>query len=259
MKKALLLAALMMAAAVAFGALGDIVASFQVGSACAGLARSNGYLYSNYYSSPGTIYRVNADTGSIYGSFTGPSGGGNSRGLAYGWNSHLYVNKAYSAPYILYDINEASGSIYASYSTLPSYYSHGIAVRATGDGGSGTDALFISDYSADRMYVYSTTGSMTSSFAVTSTCTMYEIAYDWRNGLIWGAMNSPVTLHGVNTAGSIVSSVTVSGPTNSYGLTYHGQYLWAGTTGGWIYKIHCPLNTNAIAPSSLGRVKAIYK
>lgn len=206
------------------------------------------------------IYGVDPTTGSINVSFAAP-GGSNTRGLAYGYSSHLWVNKAYSSPYTLYEVYTGNGSIYNSYAILPTSTTHGSAPRATGDGSVGIDAVFLSDYSNDRIYVANTSGSIMSSFSVASACSMYEIAYDWRNKLIWGAMNASggvVTFHGVNTSGSIVSSFGVT-MSNSYGLTYHGEYLWAGTTGGLIYRIHCPQMNVSITPSSMGKVKAMFR
>lgn len=257
MKKALLatLAALCVAAA-AYGALGDIVGSFRVSNNNAGLAISSGYLFCNDYS-PGVIYRVHPTTGSVYGTFSSVHTS-YSRGLAFDGN-YLWQNKAYSSPYQTYRTNAATGSIYASHA-LPGSTTHGVAPRATGDYGAGTNALFHSYYSLDRIYVMNLSGSITSSFSVPATCMMYEIAYDWRNRLVWGAMNAvsgQVPIWGVNTSGSIVSSFTV-GISNSYGLTYGGEYLWAGTTAGWIYRIHCPLDTG-VSPSSMGKIKAVFR
>lgn len=246
----------LVAAAAAYGTLGSVVNSFQVSNNCAGLGISSGYLYSNDYS-PGVIYRVHPTTGSVYGSFNSVHTS-YSRGLAYD-GTYLWQNKAYAAPYLTHRTNAANGSIYASYD-IPTYYTHGVAPRATGDYGAGTTALFHSDYYADTIYVMTTAGSISSSFSVPSTCMMYEIAYDWRNGLIWGAMNASsgvVTFWGVNTSGSLVASFGVS-MSNSYGLTYAGEYLWAGTTAGMIYRIHCPNNLN-VEPSSVGKVKALFR
>lgn len=257
MKKALIatLAALCVAAA-AYGALGSVVGSFQVSNNNAGLAISSGYLYCNDYS-PGVIYRVHPTTGSVYDSFNAVHTS-YARGLAFDGN-YLWQNKAYSAPYQTYRTNAATGSIYASYA-IPNSTTHGVAPRATGDYGAGTTALFHSYYSGYIIYVMNLSGSITSSFSVPATCMMYEIAYDWRNGLIWGAMNASggvVPFWGVNTSGSLVSSFTVS-MSNSYGLTYAGEYLWAGTTAGMIYRIHCPLGSG-VSPSSMGKIKAVFR
>lgn len=120
--------------------------------------------------------------------------------------------------------------------------------------------MFHSNYSGDTIYVMKMSRSITSSFNVPSVCMMYDIAYDWRNGLLWGAVNASggsVPFWGVNTSGSLVASFNVN-MSNSYGLTYAGEYLWAGTTAGRIYRIHCPNNLN-VEPSSVGKVKALFR
>jgi hypothetical protein len=256
MRKTAFIVTLLLAAAAAFAALGDIVGSFAMPSSygVGGLGISTSYLYATAYT-PGYIFMLNPTTGSVYGSFSA-AGATNTRGLAYD-GTYLWQNKAYTSPYTTYRTVANSGSVVASYTTWSSTC-HGAAPRATGDYGAGTDAIFISDYSADRIYVLSTGGSLISSFTAASATTFYDIAYDWRNQLIWGAMNSPVVVHGVNTSGSIVSSFTL-GISNCYGITYAGQYLWCGTTGGVIYRVHCPINTQHLTPFSMGRIKAIYR
>ena len=245
--------ALLCAASAALAALGDVVGSFpNPGGSCGGLGRSNAYLYTTDYS-PGTIYRVHPTTGSVYNSFAA-AGGSNTRGLAYQFGGYLWQNKAYSSPYTIYRTNEGTGSRYNSYA-LPSGVTHGSAPLATGDGGSGTTRIILSDYSARRIYYMTTTGSIASSHAVNQA--LYEIAYDWRNELIWGGMNT-TTVYGFTTNGSLVASF--SKPTgNVYGITYHGQYLWVGGTSGYIYRQHCPILNVGVKPASMGKIKAMFE
>ncbi len=241
------------AAAAAFAALGDVVGTIPIpGGAQAGLGASANYLYITNYSQS-RIYFVNQTTGSVMGSFAN-AGGSNTRGLACVSGGYLWQNKAYTAPFLSYQTNDATGSVYASF-PIPSSVTHGIDPLCTGDGGAGTSYLLLSDYSAKRIYYMTTAGSIASSFLVTPI--LYEIAYDWRNELIWGGMNSNVC-YAVSTTGSSVASFTA--PTsNIYGMAYYGQYLFVGGTSGNIYRIHCPSGFNAIAPASLGRIKALYR
>lgn len=255
MKKALIatLAALCVAAA-AYGDLGTVVGSYPIpGGGQAGLGIGT-YLYVGNYSAS-RITVANPLNGSVVASFAN-AGGGSTRGLAYAAPGYLWQCKAYAVPYLLYRTNAANGSIYASYST-PTNYSHGCAPLATGDGGAGTTAIFVSDYSADRIYVYNaTTGSLTSSFSVASTCMMYDIAYDWRNQIIWGGMNGAV-IHGVTTTGSLVTSF--SGPwSGAYGIAYSGEYLYIAYINGNVFRVHCPPNVG-VTPSSVGKVKALFR
>lgn len=252
-KASLVVFATLCAAGAAFAALGDVVGSFPIpGSAQAGMARANAVLFVNNYSSA-RIYRCNYDTGSVTGSFAA-AGGTNTRGLAYSWGGNLWQNKGYSSPYRIYRTDSSSGSVYESFG-LPSSTTHGSAPLATGDGGEGTSYIILSDYSARRIYYMTTTGSIARSHSVSQA--MYEIAYDWRNELIWGGMNTTV-VYGFTTNGSLAASFNK--PTgNIYGITYHGQYLWVGGTSGYIYKQHCPIINVGIAPSSMGKIKAMYK
>ena len=184
MKKCLILTvATLLAAGMVFADLGSVVRSFAIpGGNCAGLGRSNGYLYSTDYS-PGTIYRMAPTTGSVVNSFTA-AGGSNTRDLAYQFGGYLWQNKAYTSPYRIYRTNEGTGSIYNYYS-LPSSVTHGSAPLATGDGGSGTTHIILSSYAAtSTIYYMTTTGSIARSH--TANTLLYTLAYDWRNQLIWG-------------------------------------------------------------------------
>jgi hypothetical protein len=244
---------LALAAGLAYGYLGQVVRSFSIpGNACGGLARSNGYLYSVNYSQ-GRIYRLHYDTGSIYNYFAA-RGGTNTRGLAYAWGGNLWQNQGYTSPYRIYRTSENTGSL-RSYYTLPGgHYAHGSAPLATGDGGLNTSRILVSDYDARRVYYMTTTGSVSRSHAVSQQ--MFDIAYDWRNRLIWGGMNSR-RVYGYTTTGSLRASFLK--PTgNIYGMTYHGSYLWVAGTTGRIYKIHCPVGVS-VAPTSMGKIKATFK
>jgi len=202
-KASLLAVATLCAAGAAFAALGDVVGSFAIpGGAQAGMARANAVLFVTNYSQA-RIYRCNYNTGSITGSFAA-AGGTNTRGLAYQWGGYLWQNKAYTSPYRIYRTNSSTGSIY-NYYALPTSVTHGSAPLATGDGGSGTTHIILSNYSARRIYYMTTTGSIARSHSVSQP--LYEIAYDWRNKLIWGGMNT-TTVYGFTTTGSLAASFT---------------------------------------------------
>ena len=138
---------------------------------------------------------------------------------------------------------------------MPSNYYHGSAPLATGDGGAGTTHIIVSGFgNPSTIYFFTLSGSITGSFMAAPY--LYDIAYDWRNRLIWGGMNS-TTVYGFTTTGSLVASLAK--PTgNVYGITYHGQYLWVAGTSGQIYQIHCPNNVG-VQPTSMGKIKTIFK
>jgi hypothetical protein len=254
MKKCLILtlAALVVASA-AYGTLGSVVRSFAIpGGSQAGLARANAVLFSVYYSGA-RIYRMNYTTGSVTGSFAA-AGGTNTRGLCYQFGGYLWQNQAYNSPYRIYRTNSSSGSVYNYYSVAGGHYSHGSAPLATGDGGEGTTRILTSNYYNKTIYYMTTTGSIARSHSTSQA--LYDIAYDWRNRLIWGGMNT-TTVYGYNTNGSLRASFNK--PTgNVYGITYHGQYLWVAGTSGMIYQIHCPGNVS-IEPTSMGKIKSMFE
>lgn len=245
------------AAAAAYGALGNVVGSFRASGHCAGLAISSAGLYINDYNAR-VIYRVHPTTGSIFGSFNVVNNS-YTRGLAFDGN-YLWVNKVIRDPYLTYRTNAATGSIYASFA-IPTSQTEGVAPRATGDYGAGTNALFHFCRFYSRVYIMNLSGSITSSYRVPSECDMYDIAYDWRNRLVWGGrdpVGSLVPIWGTNTSGSLVASFTVANMINNYGITYAGEYLWAAGQTGWVYRIHCPSGVG-VAPSSVGKVKALFR
>jgi len=254
MKKVLIfvLAGLSLAATV-FANLGDVVGTIAIpGGSQAGMGITDNYLYVTNYTQ-GRIYMLNPTSGSVMGSFAA-AGGTNTRGLAGVGTGYLWQNQGYSSPYPTYQTNATTGSVYASFN-MPAVYCHGIDPLCTGDGGAGTSYLIVSCYSSYRIYFMTTAGSIASSMTITPQ--MYDIAYDWRNELIWGGMNSAVC-SAVNTTGSTVASF--SAPVgNIYGMAYYGQYLYVGGTSGNIYRIHCPSGFTGVQPASLGRVKALYR
>jgi hypothetical protein len=243
----------MLAAGMVFADLGSVVRSFAIpGGNSGGMARSNGVLYSNDYS-PGRIYAMVPTTGSVTNSFLA-AGGSNTRGLAYQWGGYLWQNKAYTSPYRIYRTRTSNGSIWNYYS-LPNSTTHGSAVLATGDGGAGVSRIILSRYNpTSTVYFMRTTGGITSSISCNTY--LYEIAYDWRNRLIWGGMNDGY-VYGFTTTGSRVARFRKPSG-NVYSITYHGQYLFVAGTSGLIYQIHCPGNVG-VKPTSMGKIKAMFE
>jgi len=270
-KASLLVITVFVLAGSAFGAMGDLVSSFTIfeGLYCMGLARSNNYLYvADSYSYGGYIYRANPETGSIYNSYAPLPYGGS--GLAYDGGGCLYVTGYDVYPKrVLYKLAEDSGSIIASYAkAIPTYQTDGLAPRWNGHSGARADALFLTDWYADRAYVMPLGIGFGSSFALPAETFFVDVAYDWPNGLLWGAKSYTTykLFHGVNTSGSIVYSFFCdTGNTATIGgMTYYGGYLYAGSRNGVVYKIHCPamgesMDNAGVTPASLGRVKAVFR
>jgi hypothetical protein len=77
------------AAGAAFGALGSVLGSFEAPEkSIRGLAHSGTYLHVLMH--PKTVYNLNPNNGSVYGSWTTPSTN-NNRGLAYTATGHVWV------------------------------------------------------------------------------------------------------------------------------------------------------------------------
>ena len=257
MKKVLSAAVLLAAAAAAFGAMGDVVGSFaspaQYPLALA-RATSDSYLWVFTQTTPFTIWRIHATTGSVYGSYPTAS---STKGLSYQFGGYLYVGDS-TSDYIYRHNSDSIGSIYSSYAANCDMYG-GLAVKATGDGGSGATEIWSTDTSPATAYLHNiSTGSITSSF--TMSFPLYDPAWDWRNNLLWVGSYSPQYIFGITTAGSVAASFP-SPAEYPWGATYFGSYLWISCTTPVhrIYRIHCPQLNVGIGPTSLGRVKAIYK
>jgi hypothetical protein len=255
MKKVLIIAAvvLVVRAATAFGALGDIVSSFRApATQPRGLARQNQYLFVLDYNSPNRVYRVHPTNGSVVGSWPTPYSTGN-RGLAYIFGGNLYVG-CWSNDTI-YRCNSDNGSVIASWAV--GHDPQGLAPVQTGDGGSGATSLYCSDSSPSYFWRHHyTTGSVISSFAAPHTG-FQDITYDHRNRLIWQYRSFVV--YGITTIGSVVASFAWPGHGSYAGMAYHSYYLYiSATTQQYIYRVHCPSNVG-VAPASLGRVKALFR
>ena len=256
--KALIVACVVLVAATAFGALGDVVASWPSPNTdpCA-VAASNNHIYVCTVGGGGMIYTLNITNGSVVRSFAAVKGT-DTRGLAYVSGDHLWQGQQTSTAYF-YDTNANTGSINRSFRSV-SHYNRSLAPLCTGDGGTGTTALLSSHYFAYRLYkVDINTGSIIGSWC--SIPRMYDIAYDWRSQLVWGGMWSTV-VYGCNiTTGSTVA--TFKSPANyPYSMAYNGQYLYVATTAAaptQIWKVHCPQISEAVNPASVGRVKALFR
>ncbi|MEE8639461.1 MAG: hypothetical protein V3T41_03525 [bacterium] len=258
MKRVLIIAAALALAGTAFAALGQVVASFPAPAnypiALSVSANYQAYLWVYCNASPYRVYRLAGLTGSVYSSWVSPRGSG-TRGLSYHTGGNLWMG-SYSTDYC-YRCNPNNGSVYASWPANHDM-SGGLAIHG-GAGGSSPTALFASDTSPRGIWRHHlTTGSILSSFAPSQI--MCDLAWDYDNKLIWGGTYSTHYIYGFYTNGNLVASFR-SPANNPWGLTYYGNYLWVSTTTGTnrIWRIHVPTFTQNIHPTSVGRVKAIFK
>jgi hypothetical protein len=255
MRKWVLTAAcVFVAAGTASGDLGWIVGSFPIpGRYCAGLARSNDVLFS-CNQALGIIYRCNYLNGSITGSFPA-TGGITGSGLAYQSGGYLWQNRGIGRPATIYKKNALSGSVYSSYPIPKALdYTTGTAPLATGDGGEGTTQIIVSNFDECSVTFMTTTGSYIDKWRVYP-LPFIDIAYDWRNQLVWGGSPYDPVVYGCNVH-RVVASFRVPGG-KVYGITYHGQYLWLAADTGYVYRIHCP-GPMGVRPASMGKIRAMF-
>jgi len=257
-------------AATAFGAFGDVVASFRSPAtypiALAIPGNYTSYLWAYCNSSPYNIYRMAGRTGSVYSSYTSPFTSA-TRGLTYSYNgggglptgSYLWIGN-YSTDRI-YRCNYSTGSAYAYIPANHDMYG-GIAAMATADGGSAPNYMLSDDTSPAMIYrQHLTTGSIYSSFTP-SPSTIYDLAWDWRNQVIWTAGDSGYYIRAFRTNGTLAGSMRIP---NYYalGFCYTSNYLWVACTIGspshYIYMMHCPQTNLGVAPTSVGKIKSLYR
>ena len=246
-------------AGAAFADLGDVVASFRSPYPSPNaLAHANNatqmWLYSNHNTSGRRVFLVHHTTGSVYSSF--PSYCGTyTRGLTYEDPGYLWVGN-YNTRRV-YRCRSASGSVL--YSWAANHAISGLALKARGDGGVNQDGIFVNAISPRYTWRHRPSdGSIISS--LTYSPALYgDLAWDWRNNLVWGGDANVNYVYGCTTGGAVAASFR-SPAVNPQGMCYYGQYLWVGTNSSpyYVYQVHCP-NTVGVAPASLGRVKALFK
>lgn len=261
-RKVIIIVALAVTAGTAFAYLGQVVASWRSPAINPlGAAQANGTtLFWVYCRTSGdNVYRVNANTGSVISSFRSPATS-DSKGLAYtsggvpGGN-YLWIGDSGDDTINMCDFG--TGRVYLSWKA--GHDPMGLAPEATGDGGANPRSIISTDTSPTYTWLHHPiTGSIISSFFHGGSFCV-DIAYDWRNKLIWGGIGNPGILRGWNTSGTVVASFLIP-DRNPYALSYWNQYLWIGTTSPnhYFYKVHCPFPVD-ITPASIGKVKALFK
>jgi hypothetical protein len=251
-------------AGMAWGDLGDIIASYAAPATyplAAARANNSQYLWMYCNSSPYYIWRINADNGTIYGSYSKFTS--STRGLAYSYGGGPGGSYLWIANYSTREVhmcNYADGSTVNSWTCVTENQPYGLAPEATADGGYNPQSIISTDTSPYYTWRYvPTTGSLLGSFSHGGLYA-YDCAWDWRNQLVWGGYGSPGVVRGWTTAGSVVASFTVPN-TYPYAITYWGEYLFVGCTipNHYCYKVHCPVLNVNVKPASVGKVKALFK
>lgn len=260
MRKCILpLVAVALVAGTAQAYLGEVVSSFRspAGRNTRGLARAREYLY--IIDGPqGTVYQTQPSTGSIFKSYLLYWISGYS-GLAFSTPSYLWVGRFEptwpSQNTYIYRCKAGTGSIYGSWLSYQDPY--GLAPWCTGDGGTGTSFIFNTDDDPSRLQIHRIENGLVARRLDLVNETKCDCAFDWRNNLIW--RGSAGRIYGVTPSGVVTASFP-SPAGSPRGLAYYNQYLWiACTATRFVYRVHCPHNFTAVAPASVGRVKALFR
>ena len=266
MKRVLIIAIAAAVTAAAYGKLGDLVASFPNQPRTYthyGLAADAGYLYSYYYTTGYHIYRMLRSNGSLVSSYPNPLGtttpNSYCRGLSYGGGTYLYINNYYTR--VVGRFYASTGSLVSTW-TWPTSLSYRSGICCTHDG-TNYGSYIYQNSNPDRNFLYSTAaGSLISSFHRYASY-IHDLAWDYGNSMIWYGGSTTEHIYGITTTGSIVASWRVPEPVRApCGVAYYGQRLYVSTIQGvpdeyiWVYD--CPKEF-AVAPASLGRVKALFR
>ncbi|NIT37440.1 MAG: hypothetical protein GTN49_13255 [candidate division Zixibacteria bacterium] len=243
MRKGILVTMSVVLAAGAAFAAGSIISSFRspfYPGYAKGMDHRGQYLYhvSNYRN---YIYETTT-TGSIVRSITAPR-----------MTMGVYFTGSYFwtcsfSPAMVYYLT-TTGSVVRSFAGPA--YGYGL----TYDG----RYLWYSSAIADRIYRLTTTGSVVMSFSHPGT---FAGGLDWANGYIWAAdwPSSGSGVYRVTTTGSVVESYRpVPNGGRPSGCAWDGNYLWYVDYNSprYVYQITTALTS--IVPSSLGKIKSIYR
>jgi hypothetical protein len=255
-----------MLAVTAYGALGDLVASWpNIGTSTHyGLAADANYLYSFYYYSTWNypIIRTRRTTGAFVSSYPAPGSSSwyprYTRGLSYDGVGYLYAMN-YSRDYVS-RFRASNGASISTWGYPTAETRYGICVDHNGT----TAGTYIySTYYTNLWWKNTLTGSLVRNWRRPVNTRSYDLAWDYRNKLIWYGNYDNEYIYGCNTNGSIVDSFALPGPAdNPYGIAYWANRLYVSTTSGapnehiWVFD--CPA-TVGVEPASVGRVKALFQ
>ncbi|MEE9457693.1 MAG: hypothetical protein V3W11_11150 [bacterium] len=257
----LLVSALAFAAAPAGAYLGQIVASFNSPAYNPSALAASGdsvylYCYGRYMPPWFTVFRLDSSSGSRLDSFQSPFLS-NTTGLGYEYGGYLWISRR--NPAYVARCSASSGSVYSSFPVTQHSLGGGIACQGDPTRPGPPAAIISCGGSPYLSTRHTTAGSLLSSFATPRL--FADPAWDYRNGVIWFPRSSPSAVYGYTPAGSLAASF----PINCYlpaGAAYAEDYLYVSNTGNGpyvVYKIHCPRIWQRLAPSSIGRVKALFR
>ncbi|NIT36063.1 MAG: hypothetical protein GTN49_06135 [candidate division Zixibacteria bacterium] len=238
--------------ACAFAALGDVISSFPItGNIMAhGVAWNGQYLaVTDFHYAGSRMWRHYTTTGSLVGSFDPPRGpyspvqfGAEFDGTYY-WGSDLFRQK------YVYRFTTQGSTI----SSFPAPDPSGIAWD-------GEYLWIMSLYDGGTVRQYTTGGSVVKSFRVAPITSGYDMA--WDGTYLWCAnrpLSGPNYIFRFTTQGSVLASFAAPG-TFTTGCGCDGRYLWLSDNSGTrrVYQVDGGLTQN-VAPSSVGKIKALFR
>lgn len=245
--------------------LGEVVGSFRAPAAWPdALAVSGNYLYVLCDPvGPDYIFRVDPNTGSVISSYLAPFGQ-YTKGLGYEYGGYLWIGREGFPPYswmFIARCDEATGSVYSSFPIYEHELAGGLDCQGIPDRPGTLVAIISTDrWLYHRVARHTPGGSFLDSFD--HGMDLHDPGWDYENEVIWlPCTNAAMAyVYGYTIDGSFVTSFA-SPAIAPQGAAYLGGYLWLCTADlylHWIWKVHCP-NITAVAPASLGRVKALFR
>jgi hypothetical protein len=265
MRKAIALGILLATAGAAHGYMGEIVASYPCpeGRNAYALTVGDRYLYA-YITRAFRVYRIERWTGSVVNSYA-PAVGGTVAGMAFEEGPYLWMHDQGFAPVWFHRCNEETGSIYSSIPIITQGCSSVDFETPRGEPAPIRSILMsvsIGIY-GQHLLRFTTAGSFIDSFKPENPW-WSDVTWDYGNALIWIPKNiyNPY-YYAYDTHGSLVTSFPpITAAHIPRGLDYYGEYLWVSSqtlTDPHILIIHCPVRYPAVAPASVGRIKALYR
>jgi hypothetical protein len=250
-KSILVLMAVVLMAGSALGAFGDLVASFpnQPSSGTSthyGLAADATYLYSFYYTTGYSIYRMLRSNGSLVSSYPCPLGTSSPnyylRGACYDGTG--YINWINYSSRVVARARASDGSLLSSWVYATSGSRYGVCSNHTGTA------------AGNRIYTNYYVGDFWT----------HNMAWDWNNDLIWAANYSTDWIYGIDPVKEeMVRSFRhpeQASISSCYGVAYWPPYIYVSNSGGtpdeYIWVFSCPNNVS-VTPASVGRVKALFQ
>jgi len=235
-------------AAAAYGEWGEVVASFPApGSQPGGLAFDGTYLwYADYTSSSSTIYKLTT-SGGYEGQWV--KSWPYVMGLA--WDGTYLWADTLTTRYV-YRVNTSGMSVVSSF--------YGPSAHMMGMGCDG-DYLYINDWQDRRVAKVTYSGSMRQLIPVSAPSpagVAIQGDYLWTTTRDYFTPTNALCVKAYKSDGSAIASFQCP-DSQAPDLAIQGDYLWvSGFTNKYIYKVDVT-PPSAVAPSSLGKVKALFR